>query len=184
MDPIRGCDGAGWRHGDPAGLQAARCDRRAWHRGRSGRALAAIHRDRDAGHSPDPQPVHPAQPRGGRRPEGGQATGHGCRQCRTYGSGMVAKCPDEYARYAYQSAPYEMVDVTRKIQAICERYGVPLAAAALQFSMLDPNVDVTVVGMSKPERVQHTIELATIEIPQALWDEVAELPTFDDDPEL
>ena len=101
-----------------------------------------------------------------------------------YGSGMLAKGPDEYARYAYQSAPDEMVDVTRKIQAICERYGVPLAAAALQFSMLDPNVDVTVVGMSKPERVQQTIELATIEIPQALWDEVAELPTFDDDPEL
>jgi D-threo-aldose 1-dehydrogenase len=50
--------------------------------------------------------------------------------------------------------------------------------------MLDPNVDVTIVGMSKPERIQQTIDLATIEIPQAVWDELATLPTFDEDPEL
>jgi D-threo-aldose 1-dehydrogenase len=101
-----------------------------------------------------------------------------------YGSGMLAKGPDAYARYAYQDAPAEMVETTRQIQAICERYNVPLAAAALQFSMLDPNVDVTIVGMSKPERVQQTIDLATIEIPPALWDELRDLPTYDDDPEL
>jgi D-threo-aldose 1-dehydrogenase len=101
-----------------------------------------------------------------------------------YGSGMLAKGPDEYARYAYQDAPSEMIETTRQIQAVCEKYNVPLAAAALQFSMLDPNVDVTVVGMSKPERVQQTVDLATVEIPQALWDEIRNLPTYDEDPEL
>ncbi len=100
-----------------------------------------------------------------------------------YGSGMLAKGPDAYARYAYQAAPAEMIDVTRQIQAACERYGVPMAAAALQFSMLDPNVDVTIVGMSKPERVQQTIDLASVEIPAGLWDELNALPTFNDDPE-
>ena len=100
-----------------------------------------------------------------------------------YGSGMLAKGPDAYARYAYQSASPEMVRVTREIQEICGRYDVPLAAAALQFSMLDPNVDVTIVGMSKPERIQQTIDLATIEIPEQLWIDLATLPTFDDDPE-
>jgi len=30
-----------------------------------------------------------------------------------YGSGMLAKGPDAYARYAYQSAPDEMIEVTR-----------------------------------------------------------------------
>ena len=109
--------------------------------------------------------------------------GMGVLNAAPYGSGMLAKGPDQYARYAYQSAPAEMVEVTRKIQEICDRHGIPMAAAALQFSMLDPNVDVTIVGMSKPERVQQTIDLATIEIPQALWDELSELPTFDDDPE-
>jgi D-threo-aldose 1-dehydrogenase len=101
-----------------------------------------------------------------------------------YGSGMLAKGPDAYARYAYQDAPVEMIETTRNIEAICAKHGVPLAAAALQFSMLDPNVDVTIVGMSRAERVQQTIDLATIEIPQALWDEIRDLPTYDDDPEL
>lgn len=100
-----------------------------------------------------------------------------------YGSGMLAKGPDAYARYAYQSASAEMVDVTRQIQQICDRYAVPLAAAALQFSMLDPNVDVTIVGMSKPQRIQQTIDLATITIPDELWTELASLPTFTEDPE-
>ncbi len=101
-----------------------------------------------------------------------------------YGSGMLAKGPDAYARYAYQSASDEMIEVTRTIQQICDRHNIPLAAAALQFSMLDPNVDVTIVGMSKPERIQQTIDLATVEIPQAVWDELGTLPTFDEDPEL
>ena len=45
-------------------------------------------------------------------------------------------------------------------------------------SLRDPNVDVTIVGMSKPERVQQTINYATLAIPDALWDELAELPTY------
>ena len=100
-----------------------------------------------------------------------------------YGSGMLVKGPDAYARYAYQPASEEMVTVTRNIMALCESHGVPMAAAALQFSLRDPLVDVTIVGMSKPERVQETIDFATMPVPDALWDELAQLPTFDDDPE-
>jgi D-threo-aldose 1-dehydrogenase len=49
---------------------------------------------------------------------------------------------------------------------------VPLAAAALQFSLRAPYVDSTVVGVSSPERVAETIALAEHEIPDALWDEL------------
>ena len=100
-----------------------------------------------------------------------------------FGSGMLAKGPDAYPRYAYQQASDELIDVTRKIADACERHGVPMAAAALQFSMRDPNVDVTIVGMSRPERIQQTIDLVTTDIPDALWGELAELPVFHDDPE-
>jgi len=100
-----------------------------------------------------------------------------------YGSGMLAKGPDAYPRYAYQSASEEMIAVTREIQEICNGFGVPLAAAALQFSMRDPLIDVTIVGMSKAERVQQTIDLASLPIPEGLWERLAELPTFDEDPE-
>src|SRR4051812_31472998 len=79
-----------------------------------------------------------------------------------YGSGILAKGPDAYARYAYQDASPAMVQATRQLNAVCERHGVPLPAAALQFSMRDPLVDVTIVGMSKPERIQQTLDLAAI----------------------
>ena len=92
-----------------------------------------------------------------------------------YGSGMLVKGPEAYPRYAYQEASPEMIARTRELAAISERHGVPLAAVALQFSMRDPRITATIVGMSRPERLRQTIDLATTEIPDALWDEVAAL---------
>ncbi|MCL4834287.1 MAG: aldo/keto reductase [Caldilineaceae bacterium] len=86
-----------------------------------------------------------------------------------YGSGILAKGPDAYARYAYQDAPAEIVARTRQLAAVCQEFGVPLIAAALQFSTRDPRVTTTVVGMTKPERVQQTIDLAALPIPEELW---------------
>lgn len=86
-----------------------------------------------------------------------------------YGSGILAKGPDAYARYAYQDAPATIIDRTRQMAAICQEYDVPLIAAALQFSMRDPRVTATVVGMTKPERVAQTVELANVTIPNELW---------------
>lgn len=101
-----------------------------------------------------------------------------------YGSGMLAKGPDSYPRYAYQQASDEMVGRVRQMQAICARHGVPLAAAALQFSLRDPRIANTIVGMSSAARIQSTIDLATVEIPDDLWDELATIPPSDADPEV
>jgi D-threo-aldose 1-dehydrogenase len=92
-----------------------------------------------------------------------------------YGSGILAKGPDAYARYEYREAPERMVERARRIQQACEGFGVPLAAAALQFSLRDPRIVSTVVGISRPERVRQTLELAAQEIPEALWDELETL---------
>ena len=101
-----------------------------------------------------------------------------------YGSGLLAKGPDAYPRYAYQDAPAEMVDRVRRIGAICERHGVPVPAVALQFSTRDRRICNTIVGMSKPERLAQTVEYLTMPIPDAVWDELAEVPFDVDDPEL
>jgi D-threo-aldose 1-dehydrogenase len=86
-----------------------------------------------------------------------------------YGSGILAKGPDAYARYEYREAPQDLVEQVRKLEGVCREFGVPLAAAALQFSMRDPRVVSTIVGMSRPERVGQTLELATHPIPDELW---------------
>lgn len=100
-----------------------------------------------------------------------------------YGSGMLAKGPDAYPRYAYQQASESMIERVRQMQAVCGRYGVPLAAAALQFSLRDPRITNTIVGMSSAARIQSTIDLASIEIPAAVWEELAAIPPTTGDPE-
>lgn len=100
-----------------------------------------------------------------------------------YGSGILAKGPDEYARYAYQDAPKALVEHVRKIEAICKRHEVPLAAAALQFSLRDPRVHSTIIGMTRPERVQQTLDLAAHRIPDDLWPEIDALGWDSEDPE-
>jgi D-threo-aldose 1-dehydrogenase len=109
--------------------------------------------------------------------------GLGVANAAPYGSGILAKGPDAYARYAYQDAPSDVIERVRRIQVICERHGVPLAAAALQFSMRDPRVHTTIVGMTRPERIQQTVELAQVQIPDALWPELEEVGFDTDDPE-
>jgi len=100
-----------------------------------------------------------------------------------YGSGMLVKGPDAYPRYAYQQASPEMIDRVRRYAAVAERHGVPLPAVALQFSTRDPRITATIVGMSRPERIAQTIRFLTTPIPDALWDEIAEIPFDTNDPE-
>ncbi|MFD1673690.1 aldo/keto reductase [Alicyclobacillus fodiniaquatilis] len=100
-----------------------------------------------------------------------------------YGSGILAKGPDAYARYAYTSAPQSVLDRAREMAAVCQEYNVPLAAAALQFSMRDPRVTSTVVGVSKPERIAQTLELSNYHIPADLWTKLGAIGFDIDDPE-
>src|SRR5215210_7474641 len=89
-----------------------------------------------------------------------------------YGSGILAKGPDAYARYEYAQAPKAVVDRVRVMQQACQEFEVPLAAAALQFSLKDPRIASTIVGMSRPERVNQTLDLATHPIPAELWERI------------
>jgi D-threo-aldose 1-dehydrogenase len=114
----------------------------------------------------------------------GHARGLAVLNAAPYGSGMLAKGPAAYPRYAYQQAPDAMIERANLLAEIGSRYGVPLPAMALQFSLRDPRIANTIVGMSRPERVQQTIDLATLPIPDALWEEVNALPDLPtNDPE-
>jgi D-threo-aldose 1-dehydrogenase len=110
--------------------------------------------------------------------------GMGVLNAAPYGSGILAKGPDSYPRYAYQEAPDLLVERARTLQAICEKYEVRLAAAALQFSMRDPRITSTIVGVSKPERIQQTLDLAAEPIPDELWEDIAEVEFDTLDPEV
>ena len=91
-----------------------------------------------------------------------------------YGGGILARGPEEYPRYAYQDASREQIERARRIATLCEGYGVPLAAAALQFSLRESRIASTIVGVSDPEHVKATVELASTPIPDDLWQKLEE----------
>src|SRR6266568_9214477 len=52
-----------------------------------------------------------------------------------YGSGILAKGPGAYPRYMYGQASPELLRRAMQMEEACKRHGLPLAAAALQFSL-------------------------------------------------
>jgi D-threo-aldose 1-dehydrogenase len=89
-----------------------------------------------------------------------------------YGSGMLATGTKGRMDYAYRPASAAIVERVERMEQLCDEAGVPLAAAALQFSTRDPRVDSTIVGVSRPERIEETARLAAWPIPDALWPEL------------
>ena len=100
-----------------------------------------------------------------------------------YAGGVLAKGSQSFKRYAYQLASDETLAPVRRIEAICARHGIPTGAAALQFSMRDPRIVSTICGVTKPQRVQETLDWADWPVPTAVWDELLALPFATDDPE-
>src|SRR6266699_3403446 len=89
-----------------------------------------------------------------------------------YGSGLLAKGPGAYPRYMYSQASPELFRRARQMEETCKRYGLPLAAAALQFSLRDVRVTSTIVGITRPERLAETLKLVQHPIPDVLWAEL------------
>jgi D-threo-aldose 1-dehydrogenase len=100
-----------------------------------------------------------------------------------YGGGVLAKGTATVKRYAYRDAPEDVLEPARQIEAICAKHGVPVGAVALQFSMRDPRITATVCGVSKPERVQQTLDWARHPIPDAVWDELKAVPFSRNNPQ-
>jgi len=91
-----------------------------------------------------------------------------------YNSGILAIGTKTSAPlyYNYEPAPADVIDKVRKIEALCGRHDVPLAAAALQFPLAHPLVASVIPGLDSPERVTQTVALYGHKIPAALWQEL------------
>lgn len=95
-----------------------------------------------------------------------------------FGGGMLVKGARAVPTYCYAPVSDATVQRALAMEALCDRHGVPLAAAALQFSTRDPRVASTIVGMSRPDRVDQTVRLLEHHIPDELWDELLPLASL------
>ncbi|MFB7894378.1 aldo/keto reductase [Microbacterium sp. NPDC056044] len=91
-----------------------------------------------------------------------------------FNSGLLAKDePERSDRYEYGRMPEPLWDRLQAILAVCRAHAVPLPAAAVQYALRDPSVRSVVVGGSRPEQLRRNAEFMAVDIPAALWDDLA-----------
>lgn len=73
------------------------------------------------------------------------------------------------AFFNYAPAAPEWIARTQRIEAICETHGVPLRAAALQFPMAHPAMEIIMLGASSTAHWQDAIAMMQHPIPPAFW---------------
>lgn len=89
-----------------------------------------------------------------------------------FASGILATGPVPGARYNYRIADDEQLGRVGRMQAVCERHGVPLAAAALQFTLHHPIVASVIPGAFHPDHPLRNVESMRVPVPDQLWAEL------------
>jgi D-threo-aldose 1-dehydrogenase len=89
-----------------------------------------------------------------------------------FNSGILAGEVKPGAKYDYADAPAAIVEKARRIEAVCRRHGVPLAAAALQFPLAHPAVCSVIPGAVSTAELEQNLASMRREIPAALWQEL------------
>jgi D-threo-aldose 1-dehydrogenase len=91
------------------------------------------------------------------------------------GGGILADRKGTSTQYGYRPASGELLRAIAEMRQVCERYGTDLATAAIRFSTRDPRLATTIVGISRPERIEATVAAATADLPDDFWSELEEL---------
>lgn len=86
-----------------------------------------------------------------------------------FGGGILAAPRSGRETYAYRPASQPLLAAIEEMAELCDEYGVELGVAAIQASLREPLVDCTLVGMSRPERVQWTLDAASLTLPEDFW---------------
>jgi D-threo-aldose 1-dehydrogenase len=89
-----------------------------------------------------------------------------------YNSGILARDLDQPVSFNYAPAPPELVDRAKRLKAVCDRHGVQLKAAALQFVLAHPAVASAIPGAQTVGELRDNVVMASAKIPPSLWDEM------------
>jgi D-threo-aldose 1-dehydrogenase len=86
-----------------------------------------------------------------------------------YNSGVLVETGDARRHYDYGTATPETLDRVSRFRDICSEYGVPLAAAALQFPLQHPAVACVIPGARSPEEIEANAHWLELSLPTALY---------------
>jgi D-threo-aldose 1-dehydrogenase len=87
-------------------------------------------------------------------------------------NGGILADPRAGGTYDYQSATGEVAGRAGRLRAACARYGLPLAAVAVQFVLRHPAVTAAVIGARTPTEITQDAGYLTAVVPGQLWAEL------------
>ncbi len=88
-----------------------------------------------------------------------------------FNSGILAN-PRSGGTFNYAAAQPDVVARAQRLADTCERHGVELKAAALQFPLRHPAVSTVLTGCRSVAEVEENVRLFGAAIPEALWSEL------------
>jgi D-threo-aldose 1-dehydrogenase len=75
-------------------------------------------------------------------------------------------------RFNYEPAPVELVARVAAVEHICDRHGVPLRAAALQFPLAHPAIEIVLAGVKSMGHWRDAQAMMHFPIPHAFWQDL------------
>jgi D-threo-aldose 1-dehydrogenase len=88
-----------------------------------------------------------------------------------FNSGLLAN-PRRDSTYDYTAVSEEILGRALRMQVVCQRRGVPLRAAALQFPFGHPAVASVLIGARDETEIRDAVEQATTPVPPLVWNEL------------
>jgi len=89
-----------------------------------------------------------------------------------YNSGILTGGVKPGATHDYAAAPAHLIEKAQKIEAICQRHGVELGAAAMQFPLFHPALCSVIPGALSINEVKQNVGRMGVKIPSDLWSEL------------
>ncbi|WP_280151262.1 aldo/keto reductase [Piscinibacter sp. XHJ-5] len=86
-----------------------------------------------------------------------------------FNSGVLVTGARAGAKFDYADAPDDVLQRVHRLHQSCEEFGVPLAAAALQFPLAHPAVVSCIPGARSEAELQQILGWAALDIPRSLW---------------
>ncbi len=103
------------------------------------------------------------------------AEGIGIVNAAVLGAGVLSRPHQSHSLYGYLPIRDDVLQAARRMDVIAQTEGIPLSSLAIQFSVRDPRISSTAIGLSQERRIAQTLEGLRVEVPQRVWDQIEAL---------
>ncbi|PZO80253.1 MAG: pyridoxal 4-dehydrogenase [Mesorhizobium amorphae] len=86
-----------------------------------------------------------------------------------FNSGVLAAAGGGNRKFNYGDVPEAVARKVEHLRSVCDRFDVPLPAAAIQFPLRHPAVTSVLIGAKHPDRVRQNVAWFEQPLPEDLW---------------